>query len=74
MVFTAPVELPAGAHKRLLVYVLPNNFTRQLSIELVSGDQLLASQRVNVHPNPNVTYLVGLAAPERGALAQIASH
>ena len=73
MVFTAPVELPAGAHKRLLVYILPNNFTRQLSIELASGEQLLASQRVNVHPNPNVTYLVGLAAPERGALAQIAS-
>ncbi len=73
MVFTAPVELPAGAHKRLLVYILPNNFTRQLSIELASNDQLLASQRVNVHPNPNVTYLVGLAAPERGALAQIAS-
>ena len=73
MVFTAPVELPAGSHKRLLVYVLPNNFTRQLSVELVSGDQLLASQRVNVHPNPNVTYLVGFAAPERGALAQIAT-
>lgn len=73
MVFTSPVELLAGAHKRLLVYVLPNNFTRQLSVELVSGDRLLASQRVNVHPNPNVTYLVGLAAPERGALAQIDS-
>jgi hypothetical protein len=73
MVFTAPVELPAGAHKKLLVYILPNNFTRQLSIELASGDQMLASQRVDVHPNPNVNYLVGLAAPERGALAQIAS-
>ena len=73
MVFSAPVELPAGAHKRLQIYVLPNNFTRQLNIELVSGDQLLASQRVNVHPNPNVTFLVGLASPERGALAQIGS-
>ena len=73
MVFSAPVELPAGAHKRLQIYVLPNNFTRQLNIELVSGDQLLTSQRVNVHPNPNVTFLVGLASPERGALAQIDS-
>ncbi len=71
MIFTSPVELPAGAHKRLLVYVLPNNYSRQLSVELVADKQLLVSQKISIHPNPNVTYLVGLAAPERGALALI---
>lgn len=73
IVYASPLELPAGARKRVTVYVLPNNFTRQLSVDLVSGDELLASQRVDVHPNPNINYLVGLIAPERGALSLIAT-
>jgi len=73
IVYASPLELPAGARKRVTVYVLPNNFTRQLSVDLVSGDDLLASQRINVYPNPNVNYLIGLIAPERGALSLIAT-
>jgi hypothetical protein len=71
MVFTAPVELPAGARKRLQVYVLPNNFSRQLIVELSAGDTLLASRRVSVSPQATITFLVGLVAPERGALTAI---
>lgn len=69
MIFSQPVELPNGAHKRLPIYALPNNFSRQLVVELVSGNQTLASQKVSLQPNPTVTYLVGLASPERNALA-----
>ncbi len=69
MIFNQPVELPNGARKRLAVYALPNNFSRQLVVELLSGGKSLASQKVPVQPNPTVTYLVGLVAPERNALA-----
>ncbi len=73
IVYSSPVELPAGARKRVTVYVLPNNFTRQLGVDLTSGDTLLASQSVNIHPNPNVNYMIGLISPERGALSLIST-
>lgn len=73
MVFTVPVPLPAGARKRIPVYVLPNNYTRQLKVDLLSGNELLASTKVLVVAHPNITYLVGLITPERGPLALISA-
>jgi hypothetical protein len=70
-VFTAPVELPAGARKRTMLYVLPNNFSRQLQVELVSGTETLAAQKISVNPQPNIAYLTGIIAPERGALSTL---
>jgi hypothetical protein len=70
-VFTVPVELPAGARKRLVVYVLPNNFSRQIEVSLVSDGETLGSQKVQLNPQPTVTYLVGLLSSERGALSLI---
>lgn len=69
LIFQAPVSLPAGAHKRVPIYVLPNNFSRQLDIHLVSQNKTIASTRANVHPQPNITYFIGLLAPQRGGLA-----
>ena len=68
MVFQAPVSLPSGAHKLIPVYVLPNNFSRELSILLVSNDETIASAKATVRPQPNISYFAGLLAPERGAL------
>lgn len=69
LVFEAPVSLPAGARKLLPVYVLPNNFSRELDVRLVSGDTAVAVQKAAVHPEPNISYFAGLVAPERGALS-----
>jgi hypothetical protein len=69
LVFESPVSLPSGSRKRVPVYVLPNNFSRELDVRLISGSQLLASQKVAIRPEPNIAYLAGLVAPERGALA-----
>ena len=69
IVYAASVELPAGAKKRLPIYVLPNNFTRQIDLELYAGEVLIGSERFGVHPNPNVNFLVGLISPQRGALS-----
>jgi len=71
--FAAPAPLPTGSRKLIPVYVLPNNFSHVLEVELVSGDQVLLSQKVPVNPQPNIGYLVGIAAPQRGALSFIVS-
>jgi len=66
--FAAPVALPTGSRKRVPVYVLPNNYSHELQVELTSEGKVLASRKVPVSPRVNVTYLVGLVAPQRGAL------
>ena len=42
--FAAPVSLPAGARKRLPVYVLPNNFTHELKVELIVDGETIQAQ------------------------------
>jgi hypothetical protein len=71
--FAAPAALPTGSRKRIPVYVLPNNFSHQLEVQLVAGSDVLLSQKVPVNPQANVTYLVGLVAPERGAISLLQS-
>ena len=70
-VFSVPVELPSGARKRLVLYILPNNFSRQIEVSVVSGDERLASQKVQLTPQPTITYQAGIISPERGALSLI---
>jgi hypothetical protein len=70
-VYAAPADLPTGSRKRVPLYILPNNFSHELLVELVNGDQLLASDRFNVQPQPNINYMVGLISPQRGALSVI---
>lgn len=63
------VSLPSGSRKRVEVYVLPNNFTRALEVQLVQGQDVLLSQKIQVQPHVNFDYLIGIVAPERGAVA-----
>ncbi len=69
LVFSAPVALPSGSHKRMPVYVLPNNFSRELVVQLMNEGKVLASQSITIRPQPNISYMIGLLAPERGALS-----
>lgn len=75
--YAAPVELPAGARKRLTLYVRPASFARTMRVRLVevpppgpaprrgSGGQerVLASETVSLTVERNVNYLVGVIAP-----------
>lgn len=70
-IFAAPAVLPTGSRKRIPVYVLPNNYSHELKVQLVAGNEVLTAQKIPVKPQPNHTYLVGLVAPERGALSLI---
>lgn len=69
LVFETPISLPTGSHKRVAVHVLPNNFSRELEVHLVQDDTALATQKVTVRPQPNITFFTGLVTADRGALA-----
>lgn len=69
--YAASAQLPTGSRKRIPLYVLPNNYSHVLEVQLVADGSVLASQNVNVLPQPNINYLVGFIAPEQGALSQI---
>jgi len=69
--YSQAVELPAGAHKRIALYIQPNNFSRTTVVEFVKENELLASSRVSLRPNPNINYVAGLVMPERGAVSLI---
>jgi hypothetical protein len=69
--YAAAAQLPTGSRKRIPLYVLPNNYSHALEVQLVADGTVLASQNVNVLPQPNINYLVGFIAPEQGALSQI---
>jgi hypothetical protein len=69
--FAAPAALPTGSRKLIPVYVLPNNFSHALEVELVAGGEVLLAQEIPVEPQPNINYQVGLVVPERGALALV---
>lgn len=71
MVFSVPVELPTISRKRLSLFVLPNNYTRQLDVQFFAEGELKASQQISVQPQPNISYIIGLISPQRGALALI---
>ena len=68
-VYATAVSLPPGSHKRVPVYVLPNAYSHELEVQLVAGDGRLAEQKVPINSRPNNYYLVGAAAPSRGAMA-----
>ncbi|HSJ58027.1 MAG TPA: hypothetical protein VLC95_12645 [Anaerolineae bacterium] len=75
--FATPADLPTGSRKRFTLYVLPNNYSHELQVELVDSDTgdrsdgVIVSRKVPVQPRPNITYFVGLLVPERGALSLI---
>lgn len=68
LVYMVPVSLPSGSRKLTPVYVLPNNFSRELVVKLVSKGKTLASSTTAVKPQANVSFFAGLVAPQRGAL------
>ena len=68
--YAAQVSLPGGSRKRVPVYVLPNNFTRELQVQVVDAQEnVVRTQKVQVKGYPNITFLTGLIAPERGAVS-----
>jgi hypothetical protein len=71
--YAVPVSLANGARKRIPIYVLPNNFTHELKINLVVDEEIVLSQKTTVRAQPNINYLIGVATQRRGALSLLPS-
>lgn len=69
--FAVPVSLPAGARKRTPVYVLPNNFTHELKVEFLAEGETILAENVMVYPQPNINFIIGVTANQRGALTLV---
>ncbi|MCX7680821.1 MAG: hypothetical protein N2508_02440 [Anaerolineae bacterium] len=71
-VYALPVPLPAGARKEITLHVLPSNFTREIVVHLVdSQEQVLAEAKTTISTHPQNEYLIGVIAPDEGALAML---
>lgn len=71
--FAKRVSLPTGSRKQVTLYILPNNFSREIDIQLFSEEEKLASQIVEVSPHQNDAFNIGIATPEWGPLTQLSS-
>jgi hypothetical protein len=70
-IFAAPASMPTGARKRIPLYVLPNNFSHEIEVQVVSGGEVLASKTVPIVGLANISFTFGMVAPEQGALSLI---
>lgn len=69
--FARAVSLPAGSRKQITLSVLPNNFSRELEINLLSNQERILSNIVTVNPNQNDSILIGVSSHDRGGLSLI---
>lgn len=67
--FALPISLPAGAHKQVPIFVLANNYSQELAVDIISAEGILETVTVEVEPIVNLEYLIGIIAPEREGLA-----
>jgi hypothetical protein len=70
-IYAVPVDLPHQSRKLVPLYVLPNNFSRELVVEVHSKDGKLAEVKTTSRPQPNITYMVGYTTPQIGAISMI---
>lgn len=74
--FALPVELPAGARKRVTLYILPNNFSRSAKVKFVvapnvmgHADETLTSRLVKLTVLPNDRYVIGASMANADGVA-----
>ncbi|RME44889.1 MAG: hypothetical protein D6791_12095, partial [Chloroflexi bacterium] len=69
--YVQPVELPAGAHKQVTLYVMPSSFSRRLRLSLMEGSEELEHTTVELHPISYQALLVGIVAQDPDALSAL---
>jgi len=70
-VYAVPVDMPNGSRKQIPLYVLPNNFSHELVMEVLGKNGQLASEKIKTRPQPNITYMVGYISPQVGTISMI---
>lgn len=61
--WVVPVELPTGAQKQFILYVLPTSFAQVARVRVLNGTQDLARENARLTLHPNTDYLIGVIAP-----------
>lgn len=70
--YSVLAPLPRTSRKQLTLYVLPNSYSRELTVNLVTTEEVLLSQKVQVLPLSNVHYLTGVVAADPDSLSLLA--
>lgn len=70
-IYAVPVEMPNTSRKLVPLYVLPNNYSHELVVEVHSNNGQLAAEKVITRPQPNITYIVGIISPQVGAISLV---
>ncbi len=66
--YTAPVPLPAGARKEVILYVPPATFSRSLDVRLLQGTEELVRASVKVQMHQQNEVLIGVVAARTDGL------
>jgi hypothetical protein len=70
--FSLPIELASPADKKFIIYAQPPSFGQQLEVQLVSGDQTVASKKVAFTVHDATQLIVGVvAARPQGIVGQL---
>jgi hypothetical protein len=69
--YGVPALLPQTSKKQLTLYVLPNSYSRELSVNLVANEEVLIDREVKVQPLANIDYLIGVVASNPDPLSSL---
>lgn len=61
--WVVPVELPTGAQKQFVLYILPTSFAQVARVRVMNDTQELARENAPLVTHPNTDYLIGVIAP-----------
>lgn len=70
--FAAPATLPTHSRKQLVIYVIPNNYSRELNVILVHGREEMLRTKIAVQPLMYAQYLIGVVTDGEGELPGLA--
>lgn len=63
-IYAAPAPLPGGARREIPLYVLLPSFARNVTVDLVADGRVIASAQADVYALRNITYVIGVIAPD----------
>ncbi|MCR4406464.1 MAG: hypothetical protein NUW24_06015 [Anaerolineae bacterium] len=66
--FAAPAVLPTHSRKQVTLYVTPNNYSRELTVALVHGQEEVLRANIAVQPLMYAQYLIGVVTEDADEL------
>lgn len=70
--FAAPAVLPTHSRKQVTLYVTPNNYSRELNVILLQGQEEVLRTKIEVQPIIYAEYLIGVVTDSADELPGLA--